>query len=335
MKKTADDAMPKNTGAADRLPLVTIITPAYNRASYLDETILSVLQQDYPCIEYLVLDDGSRDGTVELLKNYSDRLTWTSHPNMGETRTVNKGFSLARGEIIGVVNSDDPLRPGAVAKIVNCFLQDPELLVVYPDWDMIDGEGATVQSVATFPYSYADMIRWHHCMPGPGTFFRKEVVERTGGRDPQFRFVADFDFWLRAGLLGKFARIPERLATFRVHDDSASVLHQGKAMAHEHVRLTDKLFALPGLPSELRRLKREAYSSTYYVAGCVCGSASALARKSYFLAAAGLAPLKYIGEYRERTFYMFPAVMRTLFFCFGWVARVLRKQKTARKGADL
>lgn len=315
------------------LPLVSIITPAYNRALFLDETISSVLGQDYPHIEYIVLDDGSTDGTAELLKSYPGRITWISHQNMGETRTVNKGFSMANGEIIGVVNSDDPLLPGAVSRIVQCFIADKDLLVAYPDWNMIDEQGNIIQSITTYEYSFVDMIRWHHCVPGPGTFFRREVVEKTGGRDSLLRYVADFDFWIRAGLLGKFARVPERLATFRLHQDSASVSHQGKTMAKEHIRLVEKFYSLPGLPEALRSVRREAYSSAFYVAGCVCGRGAPFARKMYFFAAVLLTPFKYLGEYRDRTFFMFPLVMKVLYFLFGWFLRCYSKINDSKKDA--
>jgi glycosyltransferase involved in cell wall biosynthesis len=310
----------------DRLPLVTVITPAYNRASFLQETIASVLGQDYPRLEYIVLDDGSTDETPHLLETYSGMISWVSHPNMGETRTVNKGFLMATGDIIGVVNSDDPLLPGAIARIVEYFMRDRELLVAYPDWEMIDATGAVVQSVTTHDYSYLDMVRWHHCIPGPGTFFRRKVIDSIGGRDTQFRYVADFDFWIRAGLFGTFARVPEKLATFRQHPDSASVSHKGKAMAEEHISLVKRLYAQPGLPESVVKVRREAYSSAHFVAGCVCGSDFPLSRKMHFIAAVFLAPVKYIGEYRrERTFYMFPVLMRVMHFLFGWSTRFVSK----------
>ena len=126
---------------SETLPRVTVITPAFNRASLLEETILSVLEQDYPNLEYIVLDDGSEDGTLEVIKKFQNRLRWDSHANMGETRTVNKGFSMAEGDIIGVVSSDDLLLPGAISKAVQRLLQKPDVVVVYPDWQIIDAEG--------------------------------------------------------------------------------------------------------------------------------------------------------------------------------------------------
>src|SRR5688572_11108874 len=119
------------------LPLVTIITPAYNRASFMDETIQSVLSQDYPHIEYVVLDDGSTDNTLQVLEKYRSRIILESHPNMGETRTVNKGLSMAKGAIVSIVNSDDPLLPGAVRTSVAVLQEHPDALAAYPDWNEI------------------------------------------------------------------------------------------------------------------------------------------------------------------------------------------------------
>ncbi len=284
----------------DRLPLVTIITPAYNRGSFLEETIQSVISQDYPHIECIVLDDGSTDDTRDVLRNYNGRLYWESHPNMGETRTVNKGFSMAKGEIIGVVNSDDPLLPGAVSTIVDAMEGSPETVAAYPDWKMIDVKGDLIQQIETYEYSYLNMVRWHHCVPGPGTFFRRSVVERLGGRDVQFRYVGDFDFWLRAGLTGPFKRVPKTLATFRWHSDGASSKDQGLTMAEEHILLVRKVFSLAHLPPEVRSARREAYGSACYVAAVVLAGSSPELKRRYFAKAFASSPIKYLFEYRER-----------------------------------
>lgn len=284
----------------EALPRVSVITPAFNRASLLEETILSVLGQDYPNLEYIVLDDGSEDGTLDVIKKFQNRLRWTSHANMGETRTVNKGFSMAQGDIIGVLSSDDPLLPGAVSKAVERLLQKPDVVVVYPDWQMIDTEGNLIQSVVTREFeSAADMIRRHHCLPGPGAFFRRQVVERLGGRDERIRYRADMEFFFRAGLLGRFERIPETLATFRTHRDSGTLRHRGRLMAEEHIRILDNLYARQDLPAAITDVKPEAYSSAYYMAGCSCGRESLLKAK-YFCRAIRSAPLKYLGEYMGR-----------------------------------
>jgi glycosyltransferase involved in cell wall biosynthesis len=280
------------------LPLVTVITPTYNRADYIVETIESVLSQSYPNLEYIVLDDGSKDNSKEILAKYNSRIIWESHLNMGEVRTVNKGFEMAHGEIIGVVNSDDPLLSGAIASIVSFMVENPQVGVIYSDWNMIDADGKVIDHITTFDYSYINMLRWHHCMPGPGTFFRKKIVEGLQGRDPQFRYVSDFDFWLRAGLITEFARLPQTLAAFRVHPSSASVGETNQNMAEEHVALINKIFSLPNLPPNVLKIKNEAYSSAYYIAGFVSQSCSYEIRSQYFWTAIRYAPLKYLGEYR-------------------------------------
>jgi glycosyltransferase involved in cell wall biosynthesis len=296
------------------LPLVTVVTPAYNGEPYLDGVIRSVLEQDYPRVEHIVLDDGSSDGTLKTIKRYDSKVRWDSHQNMGEARTVNKGFSMARGEIIGVVNSDDPLLPGAISTIVTHLLTHPDALVAYPDWLMIDGYGKTIEHVETYEYDYVDMVRWHHCMPGPGVFFRRELVEEIGGRDPSFRYANDFDFWLRAGLVGPFARVPATLATFRFHPGARSSSDLGLEMAEEHIRMIDRVFANPGLPPEVHRVRREAYSSAYYVAGTQLGGVLwSAAKRRYFLRALRYAPRKYLWEYRGRWLAITPALLGPLY----------------------
>jgi len=294
------------------MPRVTVITPAYNRADYIEKVIQSVLDQDYPNIEYIVLDDGSTDDTPAVLHRYRDRIRAFAHENMGETRTVNRGFELATGEIIGIVNSDDPLLPSAVRRAVETFFANPDVVVVYPDWNMIDAAGNPIETIHTFEYRYVDMLRWHHCVPGPGAFFRKSLVDRIGGRDPQFRYIADFDFWLRAGLVGPFQRIPEVLATFRHHATGASSSGKGLVMAREHIKLVQKIYARADLPIAARRVRREAFSSANYVAGAVAGDVSSLRKKAYFAKALLYQPGKYRGEYRNRWRLMRPELR------YGW-----------------
>jgi glycosyltransferase involved in cell wall biosynthesis len=291
------------------MPLVTVITPTYNRERLLGETIESVLGQSYPRLEYIVVDDGSTDGTSELVECYGDRIRYVRHENVGETRTVNRGLERARGSIIGVVNSDDPLLPGAVSAAVERLQADERLVGVYPDWQMIDEGSRPIREMRTFDFRLVDMVRWQYCIPGPGSFVRAEVARRIGGRDTAFRFVADFDFWLRAALVGDLARIPRELATFRVHGDSATVRHADTDRAKEHVALVRKFYACTGLPRELGDVRREAFSSAYYNAAYVLGEEGGWRRRMYVVRALMLAPNKYRGEYRERLRAMLPALM--------------------------
>jgi glycosyltransferase involved in cell wall biosynthesis len=288
--------------AEQEQPLVSIVTAAYNAAAYLEETIESVLDQDYPRLEYIVLDDGSTDGTRELIERYDGRLTWDSHPNMGEARTVNKGLAMSHGDPVAVVSADDPLLPGIVSTMVEWLAARPEVLVAYPDWEMIDERGEVIQQIRTFDYSYRDMVRWHHCLPGPGAFIRRRVIDAVGGRDPHFRYVSDMDFWFQAGLYGPFSRVPKILARYRHHAAAASVSKTGALMAREHMEMTDKLFARTDLPWSVRRLRAEAFSSSHWIAGCVAGNSEPELRRRHWRSAFLYAPHKYFGEYREARF---------------------------------
>ena len=240
-------------------PLVTVITPTYNRAPFLEETILSVLNQDYQNVEYIVLDGESTDNTLEVVKKFKGKIIWDSHKNMGEVKAVNKGFSMAHGEIIGIVNSDDPLLPGAISEIVNFMVANPKIIGVYTDWIKTDKDGKEIEKVILPDYNYEYMLRKHSCTLGPATFYRKIIVDKLKGRDDRFKYVSDFDFWLRAGLIGKFARIPKFLTTFRVHPEAATIKNKGFVMAMEHINLLNKIFSLPNLPPNIEKIKSEAY----------------------------------------------------------------------------
>ncbi len=300
-----------------QLPLVTIITTAYNRASFLEETIQSVLAQDYPCIEYIVLDDGSTDNTREMLEKYSGTIYWESHANIGETRTVNKGFEMAQGEIICVVNSDDPLLPGAVSSAVAFMQCHPDILVAYPDWARIGPDSQIIEYVQVLEYDYLYMLRCHQCIVGPGAFMRCKAFDLAGMRDPFFKYVADFEYWLRLGLCGPFARIPETLATFRVHPDSTSLSHRGAAMANEHIRMMQKFYALPNLPPQVHEVRAEAFSWAHYVAAGRCESVRGAAREHY-LKSVQYYPLIFLGKHGLKivSFLVFPGPLYEILHLF-------------------
>jgi glycosyltransferase involved in cell wall biosynthesis len=278
------------------LPLVSIITPTYNRASYLDETIQSVLAQDYPKFEYIILDDGSTDNTGRVLEKYTGKVICETHPNMGETRTVNKGCGMAQGEIICIVNSDDPLLQNAISTAVAFIQSHPDILVAYPDWACIGPDSQVIQYVHVPEYNYLYMLRCHQCIVGPGAFMRRKAFMLAGVRDPDFRYVADFEYWLRLGLYGAFAHIPKTLATFRVHPDSASFSHRGAAMADEHIRMMQKFYSLPNLPSQVFEVRAEAFSWAHYVAAGRCESVRKVARKHY-LKSVQYYPLSFLGKH--------------------------------------
>ena len=256
---------------AKRPELVTILTPVYNGADFIEETLDSVLSQGYPNLEYVVLDDGSTDETLRILERYGGRIRVVSHSNMGETRTANKGLGLAQGEFVAVVNADDPLRPGAIAALVAALRLNPEATLAYPDWVEID-PGSTVLKEVRLPlYDLRSMLERFNVGMGPGVLIRRRVLDAVGLRDTSLRYAADIDLWFRFALQGPFVHVPELLATHRVHPASASVSDRGSQMAEAVVRVAHKCFDDPRLPEQLRRQRNAILGRAHFDASFFCG----------------------------------------------------------------
>jgi glycosyltransferase involved in cell wall biosynthesis len=251
-------------------PLVSIVTPAYNTAAYIEETAGSVLAQDYPNLEYVVVDDGSADDTLARLERVADpRLRLVRQANAGEQRAVNRGVAEARGEIIGIVNADDPLLPGLVSAAVERLGQDPRLAGVYPDWLKIDGDGRVLEAVLLREYDYTRMLKRHLCDIGPGCLFRRTALNGAPPRDARFRYSGDFQQWLRLGLHNRFARLPRVLATWRQHAAGTSQAGLSAALAADKVAIVEDLFARADLPPEVRAQRAEALSAAHFTAACL------------------------------------------------------------------
>lgn len=250
-------------------PLVSIITATYNTAPYLRETITSVLAQTYPNIEYIVLDDGSTDNTPAVLSEFRTRVQLHQHANMGEQRTVNKGFQLATGDYLIVVSADDPVKPLLVETLVAYMEAHPDVLVAYPGWEMIDSAGKVMALQPMYEYDYNILLRWHYCLAGPGSMLRRRALELEGGRDVDFRYTADYELWMRLGLHGPFAYVNQTLATWRYHANSTTVAVRDRRMAEEHFHLIEKLYRRKDLPQAVLAAKPEAMSTAYLVAASI------------------------------------------------------------------
>lgn len=207
-------------------PIVSIVTPVYNQAEYLEATMRSVLGQDYVALEYIVIDDGSSDASLPVAQRvaaeFPERVTVLTQANSGQAATLNKGWGLARGEILAYLSSDDCLLPQAVSQMVAALQARPEASVAYCDFWLIDAAGHRLREAHTEDFSAERLCVDLVCQPGPGAFFRRQVFDRTGGWNPSLRQVPDFEFWLRAEQLGPFVRVPETLAEYRIHEGSAS-----------------------------------------------------------------------------------------------------------------
>ena len=206
-------------------PLVSIVTPSYNQGRFLEETMQSVIYQDYEPLEYIVIDGGSTDNSIEIIHKYEKQLAhWVSEPDKGQTDAINKGFAVAKGEIIAWLNSDDTYNPGAISSAVDFLTKNPEVGLVYSNLNFI-GEHSRV--IGKFPAAITDLKRLRNGyvhIPQPAAFFRRALWQQVGPLDPSFFFAMDYDLWVRLAGITQFHYIDDQTwANFRLHSDTKSI----------------------------------------------------------------------------------------------------------------
>jgi len=205
-------------------PLVSIVTPAYNHAPYIRETIESVLAQTYPDIEYIIIDGGSQDGTAEIIREYREKLAYfISEPDKGQTDAINKGFTRASGKYLAWINSDDTLMPGAVAAAVEFLEENPQVGLVYGDARYIDKDSRIIGSFPAAQTSLPQLRRGYVHIPQQASFFRKDLWDRVGPLDSDFYFAMDYDLWVRIAEISELKYLPELWANFRLHADAKTI----------------------------------------------------------------------------------------------------------------
>jgi glycosyltransferase involved in cell wall biosynthesis len=289
----------------ENLPFVTIVTPTYNQADFLRDTIESVLAQDYPNIEYVVLDDGSTDATPQILAEYGDRFTWESQKNMGQTPTINKGWAMTKGEIITWLNSDDTFYDAtSVRQGVEYLLENPETGIVFGDSMFTEADGTEIEPTRPIhDFTYLKFIRnCENSISQPSAFIRRDVLRKVGELDPKFYYFMDWDFWMRAGIYFKIEHIDRILSTYRLHADSKTVA-QAKKAAPELEYMYKKYFDRDDIPGEIRAVEREAMmnmcftTGNYYLDGKDAEGASAMADKAFKYNPAGKFKLESLHKY--------------------------------------
>lgn len=246
---------------------ISIITPVYNGEEFIRETILSVINclGENIAYEYLVINDGSNDGTFKILQEFQtiDRIKIIHRENHGEPATVNYGLELARGEFVIIVNADDPmLSKDLIPRALSILENSPQVVCVYPDWQVIDAEGKLVRTNVVDEYSELELIGKFNCLPGPGAVFRRNSALVIGGRN-SWRFVSDYDFWLRLSRLGEFKRIPGVLAQWRSHQNSTTISMKNLEMARERIAVIENFLVSNILGEEISKM---SLGSAYYFA---------------------------------------------------------------------
>ncbi|MBI4732676.1 MAG: glycosyltransferase [Chloroflexi bacterium] len=208
------------------LPLVTVVTPSYNQASFLEATIRSVLEQDYPRIEYFIMDGGSTDGSLDIIKKYAPRLAgWVSEKDKGQTDAINKGFARATGEILAWLNSDDTYELGAVREAVEFLCGRPEIGMVYGEANYIDENGRVIGRFPAAQTDYTRLRRGYVHIPQQASFWRADLWKKIGPLDPSFYFAMDYDLWVRLARISTLQYLPGQVwANFRLHAGGKSVV---------------------------------------------------------------------------------------------------------------
>ncbi len=197
-------------------PLVSIVTPSYNQGRFIRETIESVLSQDYSSIEYIVLDGGSTDETLEILKSYGDRFHWVSEKDHGQAHAINKGWRQARGDIFAWLNSDDVYLPGSITKAVDYLGKNPETGAVYGEGYHIREDGTIIERYPTEPFD-AQRLKETCFICQPTVFIRRKVLEDVGFLDESLKYSMDYDLWFRIAKKYPWGYIPEFLACTRFY----------------------------------------------------------------------------------------------------------------------
>jgi glycosyltransferase involved in cell wall biosynthesis len=210
------------------MPLVSIVTPSFNQGKFIRTAIEGVLHQSGVSLEYLVIDGGSSDETLEILQSYGSRLHWISEPDKGQADAINKGFGKTLGEILGWLNSDDLYCPGALRYVVQEFENDPNLMLLYGKAHHVDVNGHFLEEYPTTEFSL-EALSYSCFICQPACFFRRSLFKAVGGLNPSLHYALDLDLWIRFGKLQQknpqwvFKFLPEVLAQSRMHGESKTL----------------------------------------------------------------------------------------------------------------
>ncbi len=251
-------------------PLVSIVTPSYNQACYLEATLRSVLNQDYPNLEYIVIDGGSSDGSLEIIERYGEGLAyWVSEPDRGQADAINKGLRRAGGEIVAWINSDDFYMAGAVSSAVEALARHPEAGMVYADGLMIDEGGGLLDRHRYRTYSALDLLCFEVLLQ-PTVFMRREALEEAGYLDDRYQLVLDHDLWIRIAARRPMVHVPSFWAVERTHPVAKTVAQAAGFVREaelllQHARQDPLLAALFREHEILIRASLHAFASRRYI----------------------------------------------------------------------
>ncbi|HEY3104441.1 MAG TPA: glycosyltransferase family 2 protein [Pyrinomonadaceae bacterium] len=247
-------------------PRITVVTPSFNQGHLIEETIRSVLLQGYPNLEYIIVDGGSTDQTVEIIRRYEKWLAyWVSEPDRGQSHAINKGWERATGEVCAWLNSDDVYLRDTFEHAARAFINEPHICMVYGDAVLIDEASKVDGHLRTPEFSLRELLQMNF-IPQPSTFLRRSVLTRTGLLDQSLHLCMDYDLWLRVALEGKVRHVGKTLSAMRMHAASKTCMQIVK-MGVELADIASRFIEKPALPPEIRARGEHLLSRQRWVAG--------------------------------------------------------------------
>ena len=247
----------------NQLPIISIVTPSYNQGSYLEETILSVLEQGYPALEFFIFDGGSTDGSLDIIQKHQDQLTfWESKPDRGQSHAINKGFRMASGEIVAWLNSDDLLAPGALKVVAQAWQQNPGVGLITGQTEIIDQAGKPTGNIfGSEPNVINSLLSSENPISQPSTFFSTSALKEVGFLDETLHMSMDWDLWLRIGArfpMLFITKILSKSRTWEMTKTRTQLVRSGP----EHIRIVKNFFKQnPDFLTSIQ--KRQALGSGY------------------------------------------------------------------------
>lgn len=243
-------------------PLVSIITPSFNQAAYLENTLRSVFSQDYPEIEYIVVDGGSTDGSLEIIEAYASQLAWwVSEPDEGQAAAINKGLDRARGEVVAWLNSDDLYLPGAVSGAVEALQAHPEAGMVYGDAITIDAGGCPIKALRFPDWGLRQFVGFR-IICQPAVFMRRSVLQASGQLNPKYHFMLDHHLWIRIAREKPVQHISAFWAAARHHPAAKNVARPAE-FGRETLHILDWMKSEPNLAPIITRNSRQVHAGAY------------------------------------------------------------------------
>ena len=246
------------------MTLVSIITPSFNQSAYLEQTILSVLNQDHSNIEYIVIDGASTDNSVDIIKKYGSKLAyWVSEKDNGQADAINKGFARATGDIVAWLNSDDYYLAGTISAVVKVFEENPDVVLVYGNMLAVDEHGKTFNILNYKQLTLEDLLCFQ-IIGQPAVFMRRSALQKTGGLDSTFHFLLDHHLWIRLAQQGMILHVDQTWAAARYHSEAKNRAKAAE-FGREAFRILENVEQDGNLASILARINRRARASAHRV----------------------------------------------------------------------